>query len=234
MQSPVEIRTFDSRAAASAAAADLLAGLLEKGLAEDSSVRVSMVVSGGSTPGECYDLLSTQALDWSRVTVVPSDERWVAADHPDSNERLIRARLLRGRAAQASLLSFARAGIGATTAPGLIEQGLQDLNRPFSASLLGMGEDGHFASLFPDYEDLQTVLDPQGRAQCISVRTAGSPYLRISLTLSALLDSAHIVLLVFGESKRGVLEAAGAGGSAYPIESLLQHARGPVTVIWAA
>ncbi len=105
--------------------------------------------------------------------------------------------------------------------------------QPFSASLLGMGEDGHFASLFPDFDGLQKALDPDNKAACTMVQTAGSPHLRISLTLSALLNSLHIVLLIFGEAKRLVFEAAKAGDSKYPIEALLHHSREPLTVIWA-
>ena len=234
MPAPVDFQVFESREAASVAAADLLAGLVRSSLASDAQIQASLVVSGGSTPGPCFEQLSGESLDWSRVTVVPSDERWVPADDPDSNERLIKTRLLQGRAGQGRVLSFFREGIDATQAPGLIEQDLEDLGRPFSASLLGMGEDGHFASLFPDFKDLKNALDPLGAAQCITVRTAGSPHLRISLTLSALLDSAHIVLLIFGVAKRTVFEAAKTGGSAYPIEALLTHARSPLTVIWAA
>jgi 6-phosphogluconolactonase len=96
-----------------------------------------------------------------------------------------------------------------------------------------MGEDGHFASLFPDFEDLEEALDPESRDQCVMVRTAGSPYLRISLTLSALLDSNSIVLLFFGQAKRRVFEAAAAGASNYPVAALLAQDTVPVTVIWA-
>jgi len=67
----------------------------------------------------------------------------------------------------------------------------------------------------------------------VMVQTAGSPHLRISLTLSALLHSVHTVLLIFSEAKRAVFETAMAGGSAYPIESLLQQTHRPLTVIWA-
>ena len=233
MSGAVEFRVFESRPDASTAAAQLLAGLIRSGLASRPQAKASFVVSGGSTPGPCFDRLSGEALDWSRVTVVPSDERWVPADEADSNERLIRTRLLQGQAGVGKVLSFFRAGIDAVQAPGLIELDLLEITQPFSASLLGMGEDGHFASLFPDFEDLQKALDPGGRAQCITVQTAASPHLRISLTLSALLNSRHIVLLIFGEVKRRVFEAANNGDSPYPIESLLHHARSPLTVIWA-
>jgi len=229
----IEFRAFENRSAASAAAAQILAKLIAEALAASPAAEASLVVSGGSTPGPCFDLLSKESLDWSRVTVLPSDERWVPADHLDSNEHLIKNRLLRGLADQGKVLSFFRAGLEASQAPRVIEEGLADLAQPFSAVLLGMGEDGHFASLFPDFDGLQKALDPQEKTACTMVQTAGSPHLRISLTLSALLDCAHTVLLIFGEAKRNVFEAASVGGSTYPIEALLHETRKPLTVIWA-
>lgn len=229
----IEFRSFESRSDASAAAAELLSSLVKTALASSATSKASLVVSGGSTPGPCFDLLSAEPLDWSRVTVLPSDERWVAADDADSNENLIRRRLLQGRAQQGKVLSFFRAGVEAAQAPCLIERDLSGLTQPFSASLLGMGEDGHFASLFPDFDGLQQALDPSGKAACVMVQTAGSPHLRISLTLSALLNSMHTVLLIFGEAKRIVFETAIAGGSSYPIDALLHQTRRPLTAIWA-
>ncbi len=96
-----------------------------------------------------------------------------------------------------------------------------------------MGEDGHFASLFPDFDGLQKALDPHDKSACTMVQTSGSPHLRISLTLSALLNCTHTVLLIFGEAKREVFEAASADGSAYPIGALLHEIHKPLTVIWA-
>lgn len=234
MSGLIEFRAFKSRSEASCAAADLLAGLLRDDLFKGTKAQATLVVSGGSTPGPCFDQLSRQALDWSRIVVLPSDERWVPGNHPESNERLIRSRLLQGPAKRGKVLSFYREGIEAKHAPQAIEQDLEILARPFNASLLGMGEDGHFASLFPDFAGLPEALNPLGEAQCIMVQTAGSPHLRISLTLSALLDSTCIVLLIFGEKKRDVFDAAIAGGSDYPIESLVQHIRTPLTVLWAS
>lgn len=229
----IEFRVFENRPAASSAAADTLARLIGEALDADPMAEASLVVSGGSTPGPCFDLLSEEAMDWSRVTVIPSDERWVPSDNPDSNERLIKERLLRGLAAKGKVLSFFRPGLDASQAPRVIEDDLAKLVKPFSAVLLGMGEDGHFASLFPDFEGLQEALDPLGKTACTMVQTAGSPHLRISLTLSALLDCRYTVLLIFGEAKRHVFETASAGGSAYPIEALLHHTRKPLMVIWA-
>ena len=233
MAGSITFRAFKNRSAASHGASDLLARLLGSKLDEDPLARTSLVVSGGSTPGPCFEQLSSESLEWSRVTIVPSDERWVPASDPDSNEGLIRRQLLQGQAGQAKVLSLFRKGIKAEQAPRVIEQDLRTLQRPFSASLLGMGEDGHFASMFPDFMGLPQALDPGGKAQCVMVQTAGSPHQRISLTLSALLDSVAIVLLIFGESKRAVFESANAGGSGYPVESLLSHTTCPLTVIWS-
>lgn len=229
----VDFQAFESRATASRATADMLALRLANALDTDPLARASLVVSGGSTPGPCFAHLSTRPMDWSRVSVAPSDERWVPAEDPASNEGMIRRLLLRGQASQARLLSFFRHGVSAEQAPLVIEQELGMLPRPFSVTLLGMGEDGHFASLFPDFAGLPQALDPAGTSRCIMVQTRGSPHVRISLTLSALLDSAAIVLLVFGDAKRLVLESASKGGSGYPVESLLRHARCPLSVMWA-
>ena len=229
-----DFRDCTSRQAASVAAAEFIANGLRESMAGSSRSQASLVVSGGSTPGACFDQLSTTPLDWSRVTVLPSDERWLPADQPESNENLIRTRLLTNRAHGGKILPFYREGIEAGQAPSMIERDLEIIALPFSVSLLGMGEDGHFASLFPDFEGLSGALDPGGTAQCITVQTAGSPFVRISLTLSALISSRHLVLLMFGEPKRRVLERAAEGGSQFPVEALLHHARRPLTVFWAA
>lgn len=242
----VSFHACSDRQAASRAAADLLAERLSADLEHRGSG--SLVVSGGTTPVACFDMLSETALDWARVTVVPSDERWVPADDPNSNEGLIRRRLLRKAAAAARLLPLYRQefdlgvdpgrdpDLEPAAAPAAIERDLQALQAmagAFSAVLLGMGADGHFASLFPDYAGLSRALDPASAERCVLVRTAGSPFLRVSLTLSALLQTGQAALLFFGEEKRAVFEQALAGGSPYPVQSLLAQTAVPVAVFWA-
>ncbi|MGK2924980.1 MAG: 6-phosphogluconolactonase, partial [Lysobacterales bacterium] len=207
MTSMVSFHACADRRAASRAAADLLAERLSADLEHRGSG--SLVVSGGTTPIACFDMLSEAALDWARVTVVPSDERWVPADDSNSNEGLIRKHLLRNAAAAARLLPLYRPefdpardpDVDSGAAPAVIEQelrALRALTGPFSAVLLGMGADGHFASLFPDFAGLSRALDPAAAERCILLRTAGSPFLRVSLTLSALLQTAQAALLFFG------------------------------------
>jgi 6-phosphogluconolactonase len=96
-----------------------------------------------------------------------------------------------------------------------------------------MGEDGHFASLFPDAENLEQGLDTDGIQLCLPVNTAASPHPRISLTLAALSRSDAIVLLFFGAAKREVYEQAKADSNGYPVSRLLLQKRAPVHVYWA-
>lgn len=227
----VNLQEFPDRMVASEAAAGLLANSIRTRL--DTQDRCSIVVSGGSTPGPCFDRLSMMPLEWSRVTVIPSDERWVPPDHPDSNERLIRERLLVKKAAAGQILPFFRKDVEPQAAVSLIERDLAALATPFSCALLGMGEDGHFASLFPDFDGLKKALDPDSEEPCLVVKTSGSPHLRISLSLAALLDAEVTILLMFGAAKRRVFEAAAAGNTTYPIESLIWRSAGPLTVLWA-
>ena len=225
------LKEFPDRSSASAAAASTIAESLRASL--DRKARASVVVSGGSTPKQCFENLSAERLDWNGICIVPSDERWVSPDDENSNEHLIRSHLMQGPARAAQLLPLYRAGLEPGQAADVIGADLHGAERPFSCALLGMGEDGHFASLFPDFDGLVEALDTRSEQQCVMVRTDGSPFLRISLTLSALLDSCALVLLFFGHAKRRVFQQALAGDSRYPVEALLAQDTVPVTAIWA-
>jgi 6-phosphogluconolactonase len=226
----ISFQSYQNRTEASHAAAQCIALNIKKQW--QSEGHASIVVSGGSTPGECFDVLSRQALPWENVSVVPSDERWVEPTHADSNERLIRARLLQNLAVDAQVLPLFRTKSTVESAVNQIEDDL-DTAMPFASVLLGMGEDGHFASLFPDFDGLEQALDPNDLRLCTPVKTAASPYQRMSLTLAALKQTQHVALLMFGQAKRRVFEQAQSGGTQYPIESLLKQLQSPVTVFWA-
>jgi len=228
---PVNLLEFPDRETASEAAAEWLAKSIRHSLEHQD--RSGIVVSGGTTPGPCFDRLSAIPLEWSRVTVIPSDERWVPGDHPDSNERLIRSRLLVNRAQPGHLLPLYREGVEPGAALSMIKQDLLALGAPACCALLGMGEDGHFASLFPDFDRLQQALDPGYSEPCLVVRTASSPHVRISLSLAALLETERTLLLIFGAAKRKVIDAAAAGNTTFPIESLITNLAAPLSVFWA-
>lgn len=222
---------FSSRALASRAAARHIIEALGRRLA--NSPRASLIVSGGSTPEDCFKILADTELDWHRVDILPSDERCVYAKHDASNEGMIRRLLITNCAADANLMPMFDEELMAEDQCFANEKNLESVPRPFAISLLGMGADGHFASLFPDTEGLAEGLNPNSSRYCMLVNTAASQHPRISLTMPALLDSTEILLLFFGDTKREVYEQAKQPGSVYPLSKLLQQQQTPVRAIWA-
>lgn len=222
---------FETREAASVAAAARIHAALTHRLSQQKGA--SLVVSGGTTPGRCLEELAHLATEWDRVHVLLSDERWVPADDDNSNERLVRETLLVNGAAVARFQPAysANEDVGARCIS--LETEIRALPFPFACSLLGMGADGHFASLFPDAENLSEGLDVDSDKLCIPVSTAASPHPRISLTLAALSRSDEIVLLFFGDEKRAVYEDAKRQANGYPVSRLLRQKRAPVHVYWA-
>ncbi len=222
---------FDSREEASAAAAERIAGALTRRL--ENQKAASLVVSGGTSPVQCFEALAHKDIDWSRVGIIPSDDRWVPREHDDSNEKLVRDKLLVNGAASADLLPFFAREVSVEERAAALDQEIRFAPFPFACSLLGMGTDGHFASLFPDAENLAEGLDLESRTLCLPVKTAASPHARISLTLAALSRSDEIVLLFFGDEKRIIYDKAKAGNARYPVTRLLRQKRAPVSVYWA-
>jgi 6-phosphogluconolactonase len=223
--------SFDTREQASTAAAGIIATSLRRRL--DAHDRASVVLSGGSSPIRTIELLAAAALPWERITVTLSDERWVSPEHEDSNERMVREHLLVDDAAAAGFLSLYAPDETPESQADVLDQALRLLPIPFACSLLGMGEDGHFASLFPDAANLDEGVDVDSTHLAIPVRTAASPHPRISLSLSALSRSDTIVLLIFGEKKLAVFEEAVEQPESFPVGHLLRQKRAPVKVVWA-
>lgn len=220
---------FETRLEASEAAAERIAALLAHRL--DNQSEASIVVSGGTSPGQCFSILSKTPLDWGRVQVVLSDERWVPADHEDSNEKLVRETLLVDEASEAALLPVFADDMSPEERCDALQDPLPAL--PFACSLIGMGADGHFASLFPDAEQLDHGLDVESGRLYIPVATAASPYSRISMTLAGISRSDEIVLLFFGEEKLAVYKQALEESNGFPVSRLLRQKRAPVSLYWA-
>ena len=176
----------------------------------EQSERATLVLSGGSSPVECFRILSTIGLPWHRIDVTLSDERNVPATHAASNEKLLRENLIRSKAS------------GATFTP--LQEGIGRL-LPSACSLIGMGEDGHFASLFPDSPELTTGLTSD--TDIVWVTTPSSPYSRTSMTLRSITTTRALCLLVFGEIKRELLKSP----QTYAINHLLEAM--PVEIFWA-
>ncbi|MDB2411343.1 6-phosphogluconolactonase [Gammaproteobacteria bacterium] len=159
----------------------------------------SFVVCGGSSPLPIYDNLSNKDLDWSKVSIFLGDDRVVPSDHQDSNNYLIQLHLLKNNASSASFYPLNDSKI--TT---------KDIRRPFDVVLLGLGNDGHFASLFPAQLNNALAFDAYASPSIIvSDQDLGSPsHKRISMNLSMLIDAKRCILLVPNSNKRKIVERA--------------------------
>lgn len=227
----IEFLEFTSRDEASHRLSQLLLETLSAAINEKNSA--SLVVSGGSTPKPMFQELSSQKLAWKKVTVIPSDERCVPLDHPDSNEAMIARELQQDQAVDLNLFSYVDLSQDPDESMANINRRLGTLPLPFDSVVLGMGDDGHTASLFPDSPDIDTAL--LSDQLCIRQSIPRLPVDRLSLTLKALLNAKSVHLFFFGSEKRAVYEkAAKAGETAeYPVRGILHQTQTPVTVWWA-
>jgi 6-phosphogluconolactonase len=217
-----------SREMAASIAAHLERALAERGIA-------SLVVSGGRSPTKLFEQLRAQTIDWSRVCIALADERWVEPTDAGSNEKLVRDFLLKDGAAAARFSGLKNAApspdLGAVSAWETFAR----IPRPFDVTVLGLGDDGHTASLFPGSPNLRSALNPAASAGCVGMWAPVAPHPRLSLNLSALLDSRRVLVLIQGEAKWHTYTLASGAGDVeeMPIRALLRQNRVPVEVLWA-
>lgn len=208
----MEFISFPDREAAALAVADAIAGALRAALEKGHA---SLALPGGTTPAPVMEALSLADLDWSRVTVLPGDERLVPLEHPRSNAGLIRKHLLKNRAGEAQLR--------------LLEAGA-DLSAimPLDVNLVGMGEDAHIASLFPGASGLEQALSPD--APDVIEMQAPDGEARLSLSGRVLRDAGVVIIFITGAVKKDVIETvAKQSAQRAPVALLLDRA----SVYWA-
>ncbi len=201
----------------------------------------ALVVSGGSTPQPLFERLATTRLAWDRVTFVPSDERWLATDHKASNEHLIRSSLLQDRAAAGNLQGLKLDFSTAEEAESELNRQLEPVLSDYAAAVVGMGLDGHFASIFPGTSRQTAALDMTSEQLCYAIDATGCPVAgdyteRMTLSLRALVNARHIYLLITGQEKLRLVEKAMNDDpevADLPIVKLLQQTRTPVTICCA-
>lgn len=211
-------------------AIDLASQLAEELTAAlDHEERVLFVVPGGSTPGPVFDQLCDSDLDWARVDVLLSDERWLPEVHVRSNTRLIRERLLTGRAARARYLPlYAKAETPEEVLAELEANIVPAL--PIAVCLLGMGEDMHTASLFPGAEGLDAALDRHAPV-LVAMRVPGTGERRVSLSARVINEALAKHIVITGQRKRAALDKAlRLGPPSAPVAAVLDDS----TVHWAA
>ncbi|NQZ07435.1 MAG: 6-phosphogluconolactonase [Algicola sp.] len=211
---------------------------LEKACVENGNA--SFMVSGGSTPAPLYQRLSRRVMSWQKIDVALVDERWVEPDDENSNQRFIKNTLLQHNASDVRFT-------GLKTSQPSAEQGLSDatkdyesLPNPWDLTILGMGADGHTASIFPDAQGTEEALREDHEQILAAIianpsEVTGDNLERMTLSHHGLMKSKRIVLLITGEEKLDVYRQAlnEPDHNKMPISAVLQQNQVPLHVFWA-
>jgi 6-phosphogluconolactonase len=226
-------RRFPDAATLTRTLAEDIAAALEDGLSAGRGA--SLVVAGGRTPAPVFEALSQIDLDWEDVYVTLTDERWLENTNESSNEHMVRQHLLRNAAAKATLVGLKNKAPDPKSGAAAAWSAVAEIPRPFDFVLLGMGDDGHMASLFPQSPGLDVGLDIKQHPSCIGMTAPVEPHARLSLNLRALVDSRRIAVLIVGESKWATYRRARTPGPVadMPVRGLSLQQNVPVTVYWS-
>lgn len=232
-ETSVTLHTFSSSIELAVNLADVVAARLAGALS--ARKQASLVVSGGSTPKPLFNELSRKKIDWHNVTITLADERWVETTDSSSNEHLVRSLLLQNEAAGARFIGLKNSASFAADGEQVSHEALNAIPRPFDTVILGMGDDGHTASLFPGAKRLSMAMDIQSGRNCIALTPPDAPHDRMTLTLPALLDSREIILHVTGDRKKTILDRAlvEVAPNDMPIRRILWQNNTPVHIFWA-
>lgn len=192
--------------------------------------RALLVVSGGRSPVAFFERLAREQLPWKQVLISLADERWVPPSDADSNEALVRRHLLQGAAAEACMIGLYRLAVSLEEAAHLADLAIAGLPA-IDVLVLGMGEDGHTASLFPASPGLAEALSLDCPHRVVPMRAPSEPVERLSLSLPVLAAARLALLAIQGQTKLAVLTRALQPGPAeeLPIRALL---RAPLHIHW--
>ncbi len=224
---------FDSREAMVTALTSAISTRLAAAIA--TGRRASWAVSGGSTPAPLFQAMQNEPLPWNAIDVALVDERWVALNHPRSNEAFVGANLRGGKAVAATITGMKTDQAAAVEAVTVVNMRYNRLVQPFDSILLGLGPDGHTASLFPGAEGLAAAFDPAADT-CVALKAirsevTGDEVERMSLSAAAIARAPHVTLMVTGAHKKQVLDEALQPNSDLPVGRL--HKMKPFDVYWA-
>lgn len=228
-----QLNDFNSREQLDQALAENVSQILQSAI--DLKGKASLAVSGGSTPKGFFKVLSTKDIDWTKVTITLADERWVDINSDVSNTRLVHENLLQNNASVAKFFHLKQG-------EKLCKETLADLNMatnngllPLDVLILGMGEDGHTASLFPCSEQIENGLDSTNESSLMKIEPKMAPYQRITFSFAALKQSKNTFLHLCGAGKKQVLDKALSARNIYemPIRAFLQDESIDTQVFWA-
>jgi len=207
-----------------------LTKILSRSLLNQS--RVSLAVSGGRSPIATFERLSVSQIQWANIDITLVDERWVDKNHEDSSEGLVRRYLLKNATEKAKFIGLKNESLTAKDGQVDCYLALQQLVQPFEVVLLGMGLDGHTASLFPDCPELTMAMDSAQSLRCLATTPKSANHERMTFSYNTIMEARHRVLHLKGTSKLAILEEAMSLGDpmAMPICAFLQH---PITLFWS-
>lgn len=221
------LHQFANQQACNEALAQQLASCIMQAQQTDQQIR--LLLPGGQTPADLFKQLQHLNLPWDNISLSPTDERWVAGDSAYSNAQMLRTALPQATVIDPRLADTAQGSCDAWA------HALQS-QQPFAATLLGMGDDGHIASLFPGMPDLIPALQLHQAPAALVGLAPDEPKVRLSLNMAMLCATGWLAVLVFGQSKRAMLDRVLANDpttQALPIYHLLWNAPLPVHVYWA-
>lgn len=189
--------------------------------------RCSLLLSGGSTPAPFYQQLAKQHLPWANIDIGLVDERWVNPEHAASNEKLLRHSMLIDNARAATYFAMKNNAATALQGETACDKSYQGMAQP-ALTILGMGNDGHTASLFPYAQGLEKGLAKDSKQYCVAITATASEVTgdnieRMSLTINAIKRSQYIALILCGDSKWKSYKQAKILGEveAMPVRALL-------------
>ncbi len=209
---PIECAT----ALAKAVAQDLRATLAKQ-------PRATLAVSGGRSPVSFFQILSRADLDWGSVDIILVDERVIPTGHADSNTALVRQNLLQNRAAAARWIPLIEDDAADLQPERTVRAASAHYRRP-DVLVLGMGADGHTASLFPQSPQLAAAMSPDCAQPLMYTEPVTAPHGRISLTAAEIARVPHLYLAIGGAEKKAVYERAIGKPETYPVGKVLQMA----------
>lgn len=237
MDHPIDLHSFPDRETLVTELTTVIADLLSEGVSRND--RASLFVSGGSTPVQLFKSLSIQDLPWPNIDIFLVDERWVSPTAKDSNELLVKTHLLQNRAAAANFTGMWSPIESARDGEIECAKQIQKIQRPFDVLILGLGNDGHTASLFPGAARLELATNMDSGKICLAITPVNAPHERMTLTLPAILESKRIFLHINGQNKKDVLEQALKSGPAeeMPIRFIVRNAapelKNNCSIYWA-
>lgn len=222
---------FATRGELASAFADVVAGRLAEAIAERGEALLA--VSGGTTPANFFAALSEQPVEWEKVVVTLIDERFVPMASPRSNAALVRANLLRNKAANARFVPLYHEAESIEAAANMADANLRRLSWPLDVAVLGMGNDGHTASFFPDAGNLAELLNPAAEnfVMPVHAQSAGEP--RLSLSMARIVEARFLALHIEGAEKRESFDGAMGKSPPKPIRTVIDASPRPVEVFWA-